>query len=280
MVDRMAPEVNAGPGGARLAPGRNHHRPGNLPCVAPVDTTRAFSFGGVAESYDRYRPGPPREAVEWVLPTPCPTALDLGAGTGALSRRLAERASQVIAVEPDPRMLAVLTHRSPTIHGLRATAERLPIGATTVDAVLVSSAWHWMDPELTMAEIGRVLRSGGVMGVVWSGPDRSVDWVGSILGRRDPSPGESVRRNRRLELPVGSPFHSLDTTLLAWSLPMTRGELVGLAGTYSSVITMAEEERVAEADRIEERLATIPGLGDRPVVDLPMSTRCWRAVRR
>jgi SAM-dependent methyltransferase len=248
--------------------------------VAAVDTTRAFSFGGVAESYDRYRPGPPQEAVEWVLPTPCRTALDLGAGTGALSRQLAQRAAQVIAIEPDPRMLAVLTQRSPAIHGVRATAERLPIGATAVDAVLISSAWHWMDPELTVAEIGRVLASGGVMGVVWSGPDRSVDWVGSILGRRDPSPGESVRRNRRLELPVGSPFEGLDSCLLTWSLPLTREQLIGLAGTYSSVITMAEEERVTEARRIEDRLENIPGLGDGPVVDLPMSTRCWRAVRR
>jgi SAM-dependent methyltransferase len=245
-----------------------------------VDTTRAFSFGGVAESYDRYRPGPPQEAVAWVLPTPCRRALDLGAGTGALSRQLAQRAAQVIAIEPDPRMLAVLTQRSPAIHGVRATAERLPIGATTVDAVLVSSAWHWMDPDLTVAEIGRVLRSGGVMGVVWSGPDRSVDWVGSILARRDPSPGESVGRNRRLELPVGSPFEGLDSCLLTWSLPVTREQLIGLAGTFSSVITMAEEERKGEARRIEDRLESIPGLGNGPVVDLPMSTRCWRAVRR
>jgi SAM-dependent methyltransferase len=264
------------PVGARTPP----PHPGTLPSVAAVDTTRAFSFGGVAESYDRYRPGPPPEAVEWVLPSPCRMALDLGAGTGALSRRLVQRASHVIAVEPDPRMLAVLTHRSPAIHGIRATAERLPIGAATVDAVLVSSAWHWMDPELTIAEVGRVLSPGGVMGVVWSGPDRSVEWVGSVLGHRDPSPGESVRRNRRLELPVGSPFEGLDTRLLHWSLSLTREQLIGLAGTYSSVITMTEEERVAEGDRIEEQMGNIPGLGNGPVVGLPMSTRCWRAVRR
>jgi hypothetical protein len=108
-----------------------------------------------------------------------------------------------------------------------------------------------------------------------SSPRPGTGWTWS-----SPSPEESIGRNRRLELPAGSAVEGLDTCLLTWSLPLTREELIGLAGTYSSVITMAEEERVTEAIRIGERLASIPDLADRPMVDLPMSTRCWRAVRR
>ena len=64
--------------------------------------------------------------------------------------------------------------------------------------------------------------------------------------------------------------------MVTWSLPVTADELVGLAGTYSSVITMAPEAKVAELDRVRAVLgAYAPGA---PVV-LPMACRCWRAVR-
>ena len=69
-------------------------------------------------------------------------------------------------------------------------AEQLPIRSETLDAAMVSSAWHWMDPDRTVAEVGRVLRPGGVLGVIWNGADRSIDWVAELLGTRDPSPGD------------------------------------------------------------------------------------------
>jgi SAM-dependent methyltransferase len=130
--------------------------------------------------------------------------------------------------------------------------------------VLVSSAWHWMDPGLTLAEVERVRRPGGFMGVVWSGPDRSIEWVGSMLGQRDPSPGEPVRIRRRLELPSGSPFDGLERCRLDWTRPLGQRELIGLAGTFSSVITMPDEQREAEARRIEELLETVPASGVGP----------------
>ncbi len=240
---------------------------------------RALAFGQVAQAYDRFRPGPPSTAVEWVLPERCTTALDLGAGTGALTRRLLERVVRVLAVEPDPRMLDVLTSRSAGVGALRAAAEHLPLSSASVDAVTVSSAWHWMDPGPALAEIGRVLRPGGTLGVVWNGVDRSVDWVASLLGRRDPSPGDGAAGTgrHRFELPERSVFAGLETTVFAWTLPMTRHELVGLAGTYSSVITMAPGPRSTELDRVAARLDAVGDEG--AVVEVPMSCRCWRAVR-
>jgi SAM-dependent methyltransferase len=248
--------------------------------VEVTRATRARSFGRVAEAYDRYRPGPPPAAVAWILPAPCGTALDLGAGTGALTRLLGERASQVVAGEPDPRMIEVLASHSPTVGAVRTVAEHLPLAPATVDAVVVSSAWHWMDSAATVAEIARVLRPGGVFGVMWSGPDRTVGWVSDLLGNRDPSPGEPDRRTgRRLELPDGSPFDGPERTVISWSLPRTPEQLVGLAGTYSSMITMAPDHQAAELERIRARLAAAPQVAGRGSVDLPMSCRCWRAVR-
>jgi len=245
----------------------------------PGPPGRARAFGDVAQAYDRFRPAPPGAAVDWVLPESCATALDLGAGTGALTRRLLGRAVRVLAVEPDPRMLEVLTSRSPGVGAIRAAAEHLPLAAASVDAVTVSSAWHWMDPGPTLAEVGRVLRRGGTLGVVWNGADRSVGWVASLLGRSDPSPGEAeaLAGRHRFELPERSGFTGLETTVVAWTLPMSRDELVGLAGTYSSVITMAPGPRAVELARVAARLDAVPGAG--AVVEVPMTCRCWRAVR-
>ncbi len=239
---------------------------------------RASSFGSVAEDYDRYRPGPPLSAVDWILRSPCEVAADLAAGTGALTRVLAERAQRVMALEPDARMLAVLKKRSPQVSALQCRAEELPIRTGTLDAAMVSSAWHWMDPERTVAELGRVLCSGGVLGVIWNGADRSVDWVAALLGTRDPSPGD--RRDRqsrhRFQLPPGSPFVDLDSGVIHWSKSMRREDLVGLAGTYSSLITMDPDQRERELDRVRSISGTVM---DGDVVELPMSCRCWRTVR-
>ena len=124
-----------------------------------------------------------------------------------------------------------------------------------------------------------MLRTGGVLGVIWNGADRSIDWVTELLGARDPSPGDrKPRRSRhRFELPPQSPFVDLDTCTITWSKPMTRDELVGLAGTYSSLITMPPDQRERELARIRSVTEVVTGGAE--VVEMPMSCRCWRTVR-
>ena len=122
---------------------------------------RAKSFGAAAQDYDRYRVGPPAAIVAEVTPAHCEAVLDLGAGTGALTRHLVGRFPTVFAVEPDQRMRDVLTGSCPSAVALDGVAEKIPLPDASVDAVLVSSAWHWMDPALAIPEIARVLRPGG-----------------------------------------------------------------------------------------------------------------------
>jgi SAM-dependent methyltransferase len=244
----------------------------------PRSGPRANSFGSVAEDYDRYRPGPPPAAIEWILASADGIAVDLAAGTGALTRVLADRVEQVIAVEPDDHMLEVLKRRSPRTPAIQSWAERLPLRSESVDVVTISSAWHWMDPELATKEITRVLRRGGVLGVIWNGADRSVGWVQALLGTRDPSPGDQGTPDSRhlFELPAGAPFVEVDHCDIAWTLAMTRGELVGLAGTYSSTITMNPVQRSRELERVRHVAGEI--VSDH-VIPVPMRCRCWRAVR-
>jgi SAM-dependent methyltransferase len=256
-----------------------HRRTGTVERVAdPALAQRSSSFGSVADAYDRYRPSPPPSAVQWVVGSPVGMAVDIGAGTGALTRELVNVADTVLAIEPDLRMLEVLRRRSPGVPAIRGWAERLPLRSGWLDVATVSSAWHWMDPDQTVAELGRVLHPGGVLGVVWNGADRSVDWVSELLGARDPSPADQARRSRhRFRLPAKAPFTDLDSCVISWSKPMTREELVGLASTYSSTITMSPDQRERELSRVG---AVADALSTSGGVDVPMSCRCWRAVRR
>src|SRR5580658_9070770 len=106
---------------------------------------RALSFGAIAERYDRFRPGPPAEALRWILSGERRTAVDIGAGTGALTRLLVGEVGHVIAVEPDPRMGSVLATRVAEAHVVAAKAEALPVRDGWAEAVVGSSMWHWVD---------------------------------------------------------------------------------------------------------------------------------------
>jgi predicted RNA methylase len=104
---------------------------------------RARSFGTIAADYDRLRPTPPAAALDWIVPDNCEVALDLAAGTGLFSRALVGHGvPRVIAVEPDPKMRAVLSERTPDVEALDGTAEAIPLPDSSVDAVFASSAWH------------------------------------------------------------------------------------------------------------------------------------------
>ena len=96
--------------------------------------------------------------------------LDLAAGTGKLTRVLAEHADDVVAVEPLDGMRRVLERRLPHVRVLAGTAEAIPLADGAVDAVFVAEAFHWFDLPRAVAEIARVLRPGGGLAVLWNRP--------------------------------------------------------------------------------------------------------------
>lgn len=73
-------------------------------------------------------------------------------------------------------MLELLRSALPDTPALPGTAENIPL-RTLVDAVLVAQAWHWFDPERAVAEVARVLRPGGRLGLVWNVRDDRLGWV-------------------------------------------------------------------------------------------------------
>jgi SAM-dependent methyltransferase len=244
---------------------------------------RARSFGSIAEHYDRFRPAPPAEAVEWVLGDARTTALDLGAGTGALTGRLVPVVPHVVAAEPDPEMRAVLHKNLPDVPLVAATAEALPFGSDSFDAVLASSAWHWMDPERAPLEVGRVLESNGVLGLLWNGADRSDDWTDALLGpglptaSLDPRPGQVERHTP--EFGDGAPFHGLESRTVRWRMNFSVDELVGLMGSYSRVFTLPEEARDKALSRVRDEAGKRVAMTGASTVELPMRCQCWRITR-
>ncbi|MEA2272122.1 MAG: hypothetical protein QOI98_830, partial [Solirubrobacteraceae bacterium] len=101
------------------------------------------------------------------------TVVDLAAGTGKLTRALVPRAGRVIAVEPVTEMRAKLTERSPTVEAIEGTAESMGLPAGCAEAVTVGQAFHWFDGDRSLAEIHRVLRPGGALGLIWNRRDLS-----------------------------------------------------------------------------------------------------------
>jgi SAM-dependent methyltransferase len=249
-----------------------------------------MSFGAIAEDYDRLRPGPPEAAVDWLLPPGCQVAVDLGAGTGLLTRALARRVPRVVAVEPDGRMAAVLRARSSDaglsgIDVLQGTGEAIPLPDASADGVFASSAWHWMDPERAPLEAARVLRDGARLGVIWTGRDRAADWLreaDSFRRARQAAPdaeGEDRPRHRRreLSLPAGL-FGSVEAASFTFTRRMRVDDVVGHLATYSGAITASPQEReaaLATARTVLER--RFPGAEE---IDVPMRSQCFRASRR
>jgi SAM-dependent methyltransferase len=242
---------------------------------------RAMSFGAIADDYDRLRPRPAAEAVDWLLPDDGRAVVDVGAGTGLLSRALADRVAQVTAVEPDPRMRAVLSARSPGVRVLAGTGEAIPLPDASVDGVFVSSAWHWMDPDRAVPEIARVLRDGGRFGVIWTSRDRESGWVRDLdLARPGPAtdPGASARPgHHEVELPRGAPFTGIETRSFAFSRAMTIDDFVDMYATTSRLITASAPDRAAVLARA--RAALRERFPDAAEIEVPMRSRCWRADR-
>lgn len=278
-------------------PDYEDRRPTSEAADHTLDRERALGFGAVAGAYAEFRPGYPDAAVDWALaPVSAPgrgrplDLLDLGAGTGKLTASLLCRpGATVTAVEPDPEMLAVLRAELPLVAAVPGTAEAIPLADDSVDAVLVGQAFHWFDMERAMAEIGRVLRPGGVVAALWNHEDGSVDWVAGYHRAEEPERGAAGGRRRSGDNPdplVHPDFEPPERADFDHTVRTTVARLIGALGTRSWMLAIPPEEREAAFDRIRTYLAGVPELGlsgagaeDREF-ELPLRTIVLRAVLR
>jgi SAM-dependent methyltransferase len=205
-----------------------------------------LSFGSVAETYHRARPGYSQALLdraqrELELPSSA-RVLDLAAGTGRLTHELARRFARVVAVEPDERMRAE--------HGaaVAGSAEAIPLEDASVDAVFVGEAFHWFDAHAAIGEIARVLRPRGGLAVFWTHwwetepplPDAALELLAvpyqRTLRERKPPWDEAF---------ADSPFEPLQQERAEDALVVDVDALVELYSTTSSLAALQDDERAA-----------------------------------
>jgi SAM-dependent methyltransferase len=234
---------------------------------------RSLSFGSEAAAYERGRPSYPPETIDWLLPEGAQDVLDLGAGTGKLTTRLVERGLDVIAVDPIPEMLELLSNSLPDTPALLGTAEEIPLADDSVDAVLVAQAWHWFDPERAVKEVSRVLRPGGRLGLVWNTRDERLGWVkdlGRIIG-----PEHDPFNN---EVTLAEPFGEIERHQVEWTSYLTPQALIDLVASRSYCITSPEKVRTRTLEQVRELLSTHPALANSSGLALPYVTVGIRAT--
>lgn len=229
---------------------------------------QAGSFGRAADAYERGRPSYPPEAVAWLVPEDARTVVDLGAGTGKLTRTLPAPGRTVVAVEPSAGMRERFSQVLPGVRVLDGTAEKIPLPDASADALVCAQAWHWVTPERAVPEAARVLRPGGRLGLVWNLRDVSVPWVAEldrILRDHATAPTED-----RQVASVTAPFGPAERRDFPWRHPVTTETVLDMVASRSYVITL-------EPARREELLARVRALleAERPTA-MPYVTECHR----
>lgn len=245
------------------------------PSADPPDRDAARSSARVAEAYDRSRPGYPAEAGPWLAGDRAVSVLELGAGTGKLTTDLVRLGHDVLATDPSPEMLRLLSEHLPDVRTAVACAEDLPVPDRSIDVVVSAQAFHLFDPTRALAEIARVLRPGGHVALVWNDRDERIPWVrrlGRVIGGT--------------QQPADPTHTLLGSGLFGYVEPATfrhwqhvdRGSLRDLVGSRSNVAAMTQTERarvLAEVDALYDEY----GRGADGML-LPYVTRCYKASVR
>ena len=246
---------------------------------------RARSFGSVAAEYAVLRPPYPPDVVDFLVGPDAPggagcRVLDVGAGTGLLTGLLVAAGHEVVAMDPSAAMLEQLALRLPEVTTAVARAEALPLPDSDVDVVTAGQAAHWFDPVPAAAEMSRVLRPGGTVGLVWSLRDDRVPWVAALSAILA---AEDVERFRPAA--VADAFaRELDADVRAAESVFVQRvapeDVVAGFATRSYAAAMTEDRRAAFLGAIRELIATHPDTRGRDVVELPHAVSAFRLTPR
>jgi SAM-dependent methyltransferase len=220
------------------------------------------------EDYERGRPGWPPAVVDVPGLESEATVLELGAGTGKLTRLLVPTFERVAVVEPATAMRRLLVAICPEAEVLHGTAEEIPLPDCSLDAVFAAEAFHRFDGERALAEIARVLRPRGALVVMWNLPagptEPSIAAVEQLLYQRgadravgydalDLNPALYASGEWRLSF-AGAPFDELQERRLENSQTFDREGLVAFLASMGWIADLPDEERLPLLDEVRSLL--------------------------
>lgn len=254
---------------------------------APIHAAADRGYAVGAQTYVAGRPGYPPETAAWLRETiglgPGRRVLELGAGTGKFLPHLLATGADVTALEPVPAMRAELARLNPGVTAIDGTAEHIPLASGSLDAVVCAQSFHWFANAAALAEIRRVLRPGGVLGLIWNVRDERIGWVAALGRIIAPHQGDAPRYYtgewRRL-FPAEA--------FVALAERHARNDHVGSAEqvildrtlSVSFIAALPPDERARVADQVRAFIAATPELVGREQVAFPYETAmyAWRKL--
>jgi SAM-dependent methyltransferase len=209
-------------------------------------------------------------------------AVDLGAGTGKFTQLLMQTNAQVIAIEPVDAMRAQLSAGIPGVRAISGTAEAMNLNDGSADAVLCAQAFHWFASERALAEIHRVLRSGGKLGLVWNVRDESVDWVAAITDIIRPHEGDAPRyHSGEWRRPFdGRLFSGLKETWFEYRhVGSPQQVILDRFLSVSFIAALPEEQKATVRRNLSELIAHHPSLRGHDSIAFPYKTHAYYCSR-
>jgi SAM-dependent methyltransferase len=222
------------------------------------------AFGRTAREYELGRPEWPEELLGRVIADlglgPVAAVLDLGAGTGKLTRALVPRFARVIAVEPDDAMRVVLEEVVPGAESRAGSAQAIPLDDDEVDAAFSGEAFHWFASPETIDELARVLRPGGGLAIFWNIfldgepplPDEAEAVLDEALARGGVPGLPRVLSGQWREPIARSRFGELREDELVREVVTDRDGWIANMLSVSSIAHQPDEDRAALAERLRE----------------------------
>lgn len=226
-----------------------------------------MSVGGFsrrADIYERGRPGYPDAVVDLLRRhgglTAASRVVDLAAGTGKLTRQLAQVSARCVAVEPSAAMRSAFAERVPGVPVVAGVAESIPLLTATCDVLTAAQAFHWFDPGRSLAEIVRVLRPGGTVALLWNERDEGVPWMAEV-GRLLRTVGDAPYWRALEYLPALTRSPDLVDVVrqsLPFDVPVDRSGLVDLVASRSYVNVLGADDRTHVLDQVARLAGTLP----------------------
>jgi len=221
---------------------------------------RARSFETAAAEYERHRPDYPVEALRWAAEllglAEGARVLDVGAGTGKLTRGLVSIGFEVVAVEPGAPMLDELRKAVPEADGIEGPAESIALPDASVEAAFSGQAFHWFDRERAVPELHRVIASGGGLALLWNWWDERDPLqheLGELIGYAGHEPYVQE------ELPGTPWFREVGRTVVESAQDSSPDALVGLLATTSRFLTASPADGAKWLRDVRERASRYGG---------------------